>query len=148
MSRMSIVALVIAVALAGGVVGGVLWTRHHTLQREKRIAEALVLQSEIETSRLLVDTGLVHALDLFRLHVGYYPTARDGGLRVLTVAPKDTYLADRWRGPYVKAANLKDAWGNDLIYVCPGKHNQRTYDLASIGPDGVEGTKDDIVNWD
>ena len=29
----------------------------------------------------------------------------------------------------------------------PGKHNANSYDLLSVGPDGKEGTDDDIGNW-
>ena len=42
---------------------------------------------------------------------------------------------------------LKDPWGHPFVYYCPGKHNRESYDLFSIGPDGVEGTGDDVTNW-
>ena len=31
--------------------------------------------------------------------------------------------------------------------LIPGEHNRDDYDLSSAGPDGVEGTADDITNW-
>jgi Tfp pilus assembly protein PilE len=31
---------------------------------------------------------------------------------------------------------LRDAWGNELRYRCPGRYNEGTYDLYSIGRDG------------
>ena len=34
------------------------------------------------------------------------------------------------------------------IHHYPGKHNPNDYDLLSAGPDGKEGTDDDIGNWD
>ena len=40
-----------------------------------------------------------------------------------------------------------DPWGNPYIYYYPGKHNPDSYDLLSAGPDGKEGTDDDIGNW-
>jgi hypothetical protein len=40
-----------------------------------------------------------------------------------------------------------DPWGNPYIYYYPGKHNPTSYDLLSAGPDGKEGTDDDVVNW-
>ena len=40
-----------------------------------------------------------------------------------------------------------DPWGNPYIYYFPSKHNQNSYDLLSAGPDGKEGTDDDVVNW-
>ena len=40
-----------------------------------------------------------------------------------------------------------DPWDNPYIYYYPGKHNANGYDLLSVGPDGKEGTDDDIGNW-
>jgi general secretion pathway protein G len=40
-----------------------------------------------------------------------------------------------------------DPWHNPYIYYFPGKHNPSGYDLLSAGPDGKEGTADDIGNW-
>jgi len=40
-----------------------------------------------------------------------------------------------------------DQWNNPYIYYFPGKHNPGAYDLLSAGPDGKEGTDDDIGNW-
>lgn len=41
----------------------------------------------------------------------------------------------------------KDAWGQPLIFKCPGEHNKESSDVASKGPDKREGTQDDIKNW-
>jgi general secretion pathway protein G len=29
----------------------------------------------------------------------------------------------------------------------PGKHNTDSFDVWSVGPDGQDGTEDDIGNW-
>ena len=42
----------------------------------------------------------------------------------------------------------KDAWGQELIFKCPGDHNKDTADIVSIGPDRREGTEDDLRNWE
>jgi prepilin-type N-terminal cleavage/methylation domain-containing protein len=42
---------------------------------------------------------------------------------------------------------VKDPWGNALIYAKPGTHNTNSFDLHSKGPDGVDGNSDDINNW-
>lgn len=42
---------------------------------------------------------------------------------------------------YVKADDLKDAWGQDIVME---KNGNRDYKLVSIGPDGSSGTDDDI----
>lgn len=41
----------------------------------------------------------------------------------------------------------KDPWGNDYVYVRPGKHRKDSYDIFSRGPDGQAGTPDDITSW-
>jgi len=40
-----------------------------------------------------------------------------------------------------------DPWGKAYVYRSPGQHNSEDYDLLSTGPDGIEGTADDISNW-
>ena len=42
---------------------------------------------------------------------------------------------------------MKDPWGRSYAYYSPGKHNLDSYDLCSLGADGIEGTPDDITNW-
>ena len=85
--------------------------------------------------------GIKTALDSFEVDNGYYPKS----LQDLIQQPSN---AKNWRGPYLDPATLPiDPWGNPYIYYCPGKHNPSGYDLLSVGPDGKEGTDDDIVSW-
>lgn len=87
---------------------------------------------------------LAAALELFKMHVGRYP----GKLDELVEQPENEADAEKWRGPYVTSADtLKDPWGHRLMYLSPGEHNRDTYDLWSLGPDGQDGTDDDITNW-
>lgn len=54
------------------------------------------------------------------------------------------------KGPWrqlIQESALKDAWGNDYQYRNPGRHNPTGYDIYSMGPDGRDGTDDDIGNW-
>lgn len=44
--------------------------------------------------------------------------------------------------PYVKPEDIKDSWGNDVIY---NKTSDRNYELRSPGPDGQDGNDDDIT---
>ena len=39
-----------------------------------------------------------------------------------------------------------DPWGNSYQYKCPGAHGH--YDVWSTGPDGQDGTQDDVNSWD
>ena len=55
---------------------------------------------------------------------------------------------ENWNGPYAKAGDLKDAWGNDYAYAFPGTEGRR-FNLTSYGADGKaggEGTDRDITN--
>ena len=84
--------------------------------------------------------GLGVALDAFEVDTGRYPTEREG-LSVLVVPPTDE--SGKWRGPYLKQLPT-DQWGHAYIYhaqVSP----QTGYRLLSLGPDGIEGTPDDIL---
>jgi general secretion pathway protein G len=102
-----------------------------------------------DLTKALIESGLNGALDLYRAHMGTYPESDSGGLMLLLEKPDDEEAAAKWHGPYIKKAqDLKDAWGTDLIYKCPGEINENGYDLSSAGPDKQEGTDDDITNWE
>jgi general secretion pathway protein G len=79
------------------------------------------------------------ALDAFEVDNGFYPK----GIQDLIQAPGN---ARNWHGPYLEKIP-QDPWGNNYIYSFPGKHNAGSYDLLSVGPDGKEGTDDDVGNW-
>ncbi len=79
------------------------------------------------------------ALDAFEVDNGYYPKS----LQDLLQQPNN---AKNWHGPYLEKFP-QDPWGNNYLYYYPGKHNQSSYDLLSVGPDGKEGSEDDIGNW-
>ena len=53
-----------------------------------------------------------------------------------------------WNGPYVSGTIGLDPWGNTYQYEYPPTHgNADTPDIWSYGPDGEEGTEDDINSW-
>jgi len=105
--------------------------------------------AQIDLTKAAVESGLNGAIDLYRMAMGRYPTEDDGGLMALVEPPDDEEEAKKWRGPYIDdAKKLKDPWGTELIYECPGTYNEQSYDLSSAGPDRQEGTDDDIKNWD
>ncbi len=87
-------------------------------------------------------SGIKTALDAFEVDNGYYPKGNNG-LGDLVAAPRDV---KNWHGPYLERIP-QDPWLNNYIYSYPGKHNASSYDLLSVGPDGKEGTEDDIGNW-
>jgi general secretion pathway protein G len=84
------------------------------------------------------------ALSQFEMDNDHYPRGRNGLLE-LVQRPRD---AKSWHGPYLEKKVIpKDAWGHDFHYECPGKHSPESYDILSFGPDGAEGTADDIASW-
>lgn len=85
------------------------------------------------------------ALDSFEIDTGRYPTNTEG-IRALVVEPSNTN-ENEWKGPYLKRGVPKDPWQNEYVYKYPGQYNEYGYDLYSYGPDGIQGTEDDIQNW-
>jgi general secretion pathway protein G len=92
-------------------------------------------------ARADINGGIKGALGQYEVDNGSYPKS----LQDLIVPPS---TAKSWRGPYLDPANLPiDPWRNMYVYYFPGKHNPAGYDLISVGPDGKEGSADDIGNW-
>lgn len=90
-----------------------------------------------------VKGNIALALDLFETDTGGYPTTEQG-LAALRAKPAE---AENWHGPYLKQ-NPVDPWNRPYRYTYPGVQNPSDYDLFSLGPDGAEGTGDDIGNWE
>jgi general secretion pathway protein G len=83
------------------------------------------------------------AIDRYRLDMNKYPTK----LEDLWTKPSDTAVADKWGGPYMEPLK-PDPWGAAYQYSAQGKKNTDKYDFWSNGPDGQNGTDDDIGNWE
>jgi general secretion pathway protein G len=89
---------------------------------------------------------LSQPLDMYYLDLNCYPTS-DQGLEALRTPPADAANSQKWQGPYLKNNVPLDPWENPYRYVAPGQRNPDSYDLWSMGPDGADGTDDDIGNW-
>ena len=91
-------------------------------------------------------TQIESAIEQFALDCGQYPDD-SMGLDALLEPPAG--LEEKWGGPYLKTSHLIDPWGNPYIYVAEGEVNPGSYDLVSLGADGVEGGEgenEDIIN--
>jgi general secretion pathway protein G len=96
-------------------------------------------QARVTAAQTDINGGIKSALGQFEVDNGYYPKS----LQELIQAPAN---ARNWRGPYLD--NLPaDPWGHAYVFANPGRHNASSYDLYSTGPDGRDGTEDDIGNW-
>lgn len=98
----------------------------------KRGEEAKVTTTEVQMK------NIEQALKLYKLHNAFYPTTEQG-LKALVEKPEEDPVPKNWKGPYIEKIP-KDAWGNDFIYISDGKQ----FNLISPGPDGEEGTEDDL----
>ena len=106
-------------------------------------------QAKADLQRVQFDL-IGSAMKQFRLDLDRWPSEEEG-LEVLwrQDALEDEEDQQRWRGPYLEDPILEDRWGTELEYRFPGEiRGESYYDLISFGPDGEEGTEDDITNHD
>jgi general secretion pathway protein G len=89
-------------------------------------------------------TNIRTALGLYEVDNGKYPSLEQG-LMALIEKPTAAPEPKKWK-KYLETTTVpKDDWGNEIKYIIPGLKNLEGYDLVSWGPDGQEGTDDDIV---
>ncbi len=117
----TIIAL-LAALIAPRLFGRLTWAKTRT-------AEAEVQAIETAVNLYLNDTGAVLGSS-FDLEILLIP-AEDGG------GPQGPYFG--------KADDLVDPWSNPYFVRVPGEVNY-DFDIVSVGPDGQEGTEDDIIN--
>jgi len=96
-------------------------------------------------AKLFVQDSIKVPLATYRMNMGTYPSTADG-LQALIAAPGNN--TENWHGPYLSDGKLPlDPWNHPYQYRFPGTHNKNGYDIWSLGPDGQDGTADDIGNW-
>ena len=101
--------------------------------------------AEKAAARLMIDSSLKSALNLYRISVHNFPSTAEG-LNALVTRPASN--SPLWGGPYIEGKVPLDPWGEPYHYESPGTHNKESFDLWSSGPDRQTGTEDDIANWD
>lgn len=129
------VMIVIAIVLAlMGLVGVALFGQRD--QAKKQMAEVDLKNVE-------------RGLKLFRLDYDRYPKDEEG-LAVLWDKSKLDPEADqaKWK-KYLESPLPQDRWSHDWQYkqVTTHSSDETMYDLWSMGPDGQDGTDDDICSW-
>ena len=83
---------------------------------------------------------LEQALEMYQLAMGRLPNT-DEGLEVLITPPADD-RGGRWKGPYLKATQVPyDPWENPYNYELLDSDE---FQITSNGPDGQQGTDDDV----
>ena len=107
--------------------------------------------AKIDTTRIKLK-AIQTALEAYNVNIGHYPNEQEGGMEALRVKPsfENEAIGQDWRGPYLTEDPL-DAWGNKFNYQLtqPGtpEADLTPFKLWSNGPDGMDGTDDDIKNW-
>lgn len=100
--------------------------------------------AEEDVAKQFVTQAVKAPLLKYRIDMGGYPSTADG-LKALLNAPSGQN-AGNWKGPYIEKLPT-DPWKNEYQYRYPGTRNPSSYDIFSLGPDGVE-SGDDIGNWE
>ncbi len=89
--------------------------------------------------------ALAAAVNQFRMDTARFPT-EDEGLLALIEQPSDV---ETWEpGGYLETTEInKDGWGNEFIYEL-NPESGKQFVIRSMGPDGEEGTEDDLLSTD
>jgi len=136
-SAFTLIEVMIAIAIVIILIGIVGFNVINQLDRAEE-GSAQIQMNQIEA-----------ALDAFRLDMRRYPT-EDEGIAVLwnreMLDVEDEALLDRWAG-YLDDPTATDPWGNEWQYTDQAENEANEYELWSFGPDGEEGTDDDIRSW-
>jgi len=86
-------------------------------------------------------SNLESGVQLYAFDMGRFPTTAEG-LQALVQNPSGS---NSWKGPYLEKGILpSDPWDMQYTYKNPGRHSD--FDICSAGPDGTEGTDDDVCN--
>jgi len=105
--------------------------------------------SKIDQARLTTTKAnlkaLAAAVNQFRMDTTRFPT-EDEGLLALIEQPTDV---ETWEpGGYLETTEInKDGWGNEFIYELYPESGKQ-FVIRSMGPDGEEGTEDDLLSTD
>lgn len=94
-------------------------------------------RAQEDTSRVKL-SSLKQAFQRYNASYSSYPSQIEG-FSLLIKPPKDDKPLIR------EHSHPKDAWGNRFRYFKPARDSAAPFELTSDGPDGVQGTEDDII---
>ncbi len=99
-----------------------------------------------QRTRVLADLQtLTTQLKSYEMVNGNLPTSQQG-LKALVEMPSADPKPRQWFQQMTQIP--KDPWGNEYVFIRPGRKNPKGFDLFSKGKDGQENTADDIGNWE
>ena len=114
---MSLIEVIIVIVLIGGVLA---------------LVASRVMGGQDRANVRLTETQLITLagkVDQFRLDTGKLPDSLDQLV--------DSGGTPNWLGPYARAEELKDPWGNPIEFRKPGANGP--FELLSLGADGATG---------
>ena len=114
------------------------------------IGSVAVVMSGVEDTANVTTTkarinGIATSLTSYKVSNLTYPT-QEQGLDALVSRPTAPPQPKHWK-QQAKPDAILDPWGRKLVYKNPGKQNPGSYDVYSLGQDGLDGTGDEIGNW-
>jgi general secretion pathway protein G len=109
------------------------------------------INGQVQSARVQAAKGQIvrieQALEFYQLDNARFPNM-DQGLQALVTRPTAPPEPRAYNpAGYITAEALKDPWGEPYGYRIPGDHNPHSFDVWSLGPDGLEGN-DDVTNWE
>ena len=103
-----------------------------------------IKDTKMEKANIDVSDRLATALVSYARGNNFNYPSTEEGIAALVERPEGH--TGRWR-QYAQPKDVLDPWGNQYEYKKPAEKSGMEYDLWSIGPDGQDGTDDDIGNW-
>jgi general secretion pathway protein G len=106
-------------------------------------------KAKYETTKLQMGK-LRQQLTQYVLDNNNYPSTEQGLQALVTQPTSDPAPANYPNGGYVRANDIKDAWGRPFVYTYPGQNGDEP-DIMSYGADGTEGGTGydaDIKSWE
>jgi general secretion pathway protein G len=105
--------------------------------------------SKIDQARITTTKANLKALhaavNQFKMDTGRFP-AEDEGLIALIERPSDVPAWEE--GGYLETTSINlDGWNNEFIYELYPESGKQ-FQIRSMGPDGEEGTEDDMLSTD
>lgn len=133
-SAFTLLEIMLVVLIIGLLIGMALRFTGGKLDEARRVKVAGDLQ-QIKTNLLM-----------YQAQNGFYPSSAQG-LKALVQKPESEPRPRNWR--QLDSEVPRDPWDLEYVYVQPGKHNPKDYDIFSAGPDRNPDTEEDnLGNWD
>jgi len=132
-SGFTLLEMVIVLGIIAMILGGAIYASKGILSSSKF--------SRVEGDFKAIDSNLM----AYKIMTGNYPTTQQG-LDALTTRPTSAPVPKRWEA--IMKSLPEDPWKNSYGYRFPGRKNTSEPEITSKGPDGQEGTQDDLSSQD